>query len=152
MATIFQINMSKGGVPKTPIHEAQVNELGIVGDVQKDKRYHGGPNRALCLFALELIQQLQAEGHPIYSGSTGENITTQGLDFSSLKSGDQLQLGEILIEITRDAPPCKTIKDSFSDQKSTRISAKIHPGESRLYAKVLETGTIRVGDPIVLVK
>ncbi|MBP8251701.1 MAG: hypothetical protein KAX40_05015, partial [Herpetosiphon sp.] len=79
MATIFQINMSKGGVPKTPIHEAQVNELGIVGDVQKDKRYHGGPNRALCLFALELIQQLQAEGHPIYSGSTGENITTQGL-------------------------------------------------------------------------
>ena len=37
--------------------------------------FHGGPERALCLFSLERILELQAEGHPIFPGAAGENIT-----------------------------------------------------------------------------
>lgn len=147
---IFQINISNGGVPKTQIRSAEVTALGIVGDVQRDKRYHGGPDRALCLYPLELILQLQREGHPIFPGSTGENITTSGLDFSLLKPGDRLQLGAVLVEVTDYAAPCTTIKSSFKDGKYSRISVKKHPGESRLYVRVLQTGTITINDPIVI--
>jgi MOSC domain-containing protein YiiM len=147
---IFQINISQGGVPKTPIRSGDVTELGLVGDVQRDKRYHGGPNRALCLYPLELILQLQREGHPIFPGSVGENITTTGLDFERLTIGDRLQIGALLVEITDYAPPCATIKGSFKDGRYSRISVKTNPGESRLYVQVLQTGTIAIGDRIVV--
>ena len=149
---IFQINISNGGVPKTAIQQGEVAELGLAGDVQRDKRHHGGPQRALCLYPLELILQLQSEGHPIYPGSTGENITTVGLEFSELRVGDRLQLGAVLIEITDYAAPCATIKGSFKDGKYTRISVKTHPGESRLYAKILQTGSVSIGDQISVIR
>lgn len=150
-AHIFQINLSQGGVPKNAVRQGEVTEVGLVSDVQRDKRYHGGPMRALCLYPLELIVQLQREGNPIYPGSIGENITTVGLDFATLQVGDRLQLGAVVVEITDYAVPCSKIKGSFKNEKIGRVSAKTHPGESRVYVKILQTGVITVGDAIAVV-
>ncbi|MFN2109684.1 MAG: MOSC domain-containing protein, partial [Anaerolineae bacterium] len=79
-AMIFQINISHGGVPKLAVRSAEVTELGLVGDTHNNTKVHGGPTRALCLYSLERILALQAEGHPIFAGSTGENLTLAGLD------------------------------------------------------------------------
>lgn len=149
---IFSLQRSNGGVPKLPIREATVTELGLEGDRQRDRRYHGGPERALCLFSLEEILSLQAEGHPIYPGSIGENVTITGLDWTTLKLGDCLALGDdVLIQITSYASPCSNIAESFEDGKFSRISHKTHPGESRLYARILKTGELRVGQPVRVV-
>ena len=78
---IFQLNVSNGGVPKLPVREALLTPDGLEGDRQAHPQIHGGPERALCLYALERILELQAEGHPIYPGSIGENITVCGLDW-----------------------------------------------------------------------
>jgi MOSC domain-containing protein YiiM len=146
---IHQINRSGGGVPKLPVPEAEVTEAGVAGDRQANRKFHGGPDRALCLFALETIEELRAEGHPIAPGATGENITTEGIDWSALAPGAVLRLGaEVLIEITSYTTPCKTISGSFSDGRFVRISEKLHPGSSRLYARVLRGGRVAVGDPI----
>lgn len=147
--TIVQLNRSGGGVPKLPVPEAQVTRLGLAGDVQKHRRFHGGPQRALCLYALERIEQLQAEGHPIQPGSTGENITIQGVDWAALKPGNRLALGdEVEIQITSYTVPCKNIAASFQDGAFTRISQKLHPGDSRLYARVLREGRLAVGQQV----
>jgi MOSC domain-containing protein YiiM len=69
MAHVHQINLSKGGVPKLPVDEAVIDESGVVGDVQADRVHHGHPDQALCLYSLEVIQELQREGHPIGPGS-----------------------------------------------------------------------------------
>src|SRR5207245_123508 len=96
------------------------------------------------------IQALQAEGHPIAPGSTGENLTIGGLDWAALKIGDQLQIGDQLrIEITGYAAPCSNINASFAGAEITRISQKLHPGWSRLYAKVLAAAEARVGDMVL---
>ncbi|MCE2502588.1 MAG: MOSC domain-containing protein [Chlorobi bacterium] len=151
MAYIFQINASKGGVPKTGLHKAEVDLNGIIVDDQADKKHHGGPLQGLCLFRLESILELQKEGHPIFPGSTGENITTVGLEPDQLLPGVRLRLGsDIRIELTDFATPCNTIAASFSDGNSNRINNKKHPGWSRVYAKVLTEGKITIGDPIVL--
>ena len=103
--------------------------------------------RALCLFTLEEIERLQNEGHPIAIGTVGENITLAGIDLATLTIGAQMQLGkEVRIEITGFAAPCKTIRESFSDHNFTRISHKVHPGESRVYARILREGVVRPGD------
>jgi len=145
-ARVFQINASDGGVPKLPLRSAEVTYLGLRGDDHNDKVHHGGPDKALSLYSLELIQALQAEGHPIYPGSTGENITLAGLDWSRVAAGLRLRLGEVEIEITQYASPCETIRESFRDGYFNRISWRTNPGWARAYARVLTPGTIRIGD------
>jgi MOSC domain-containing protein YiiM len=149
-AEIVQINLSGGGVPKLPIGRAIVDELGIVGDRHRDLKHHGGPERALCLYALELIEALRSEGHPILPGGAGENITTRGLDWSRLARGRKLLLGEVIAEFTDWATPCRNIAGCFEGGEFKRTSHKLHPGWSRAYARVLRGGVIALGDRIAL--
>ncbi|MGA9996049.1 MAG: MOSC domain-containing protein [Pyrinomonadaceae bacterium] len=146
---IFQLNSSRGGVPKLAVREAVLTTNGLTDDVQAHPKIHGGPDKALCLFSLERILELQAEGHPIYPGSVGENVTVTGLDWSALKPGDKLALGdEVVIEISSYTNPCNSLIDSFIEGDYTRIAQKKHPGESRLYARIIKTGRLAVGQPV----
>jgi len=148
---VLQINVSPGGVPKLPVREAYVGLLGLVGDDQSKKEIHGGPERAVCLFATERIEAMAAEGHPIGPGSTGENITTSGLDWDRVLPGERLQIGaDVVLEITRYAAPCKTNARWFKGGDVNRMNQKRFPGWSRVYAKVLTTGWVRPGDRVEL--
>jgi MOSC domain-containing protein YiiM len=148
---IFQLNVSDGGVPKLAVREAVLTPEGLAGDRQRDLRYHGGPERALCLFALERLLELQAEGHPIFPGSVGENLTVVGLDWARLAPGARLALGgEAQVEISSYTSPCKNIAASFAGGDFKRISQKVHPGHSRLYARVLRPGPVAVGQKVTL--
>ena len=148
---IFQLNVSRGGVPKLSVRDAALTAEGLEGDRQRNRRLHGGPERALCLYALERILELQAEGHPIFPGSTGDNVTIVGLDWSSLAPGARLALGgDALVQITSYTKPCKTIAASFREGDFKRISQELRPGHSRLYARVLRPGPLTVGDPVAL--
>ena len=149
---IVQISVSPGGVPKLPVPAARVTELGLEGDQHRDMEHHGGPERAVCLFALEQIRVLQAEGHDVSPGAIGENLTVEGLDWERVTPGTRLELGaDVLIEVTRYTSPCFNIKKNFTGGDISRVSQKRHPGSSRVYARVLRTGVIRQGDTVRLV-
>jgi len=149
---VHAINTSDGGVPKRPRQSALVRRTGLEGDRQRDLEYHGGPRRAVSLYSLELIEALRAEGHPIAPGTIGENLTLAGLDWSALGPGVRLEIGEVSIELTADAPPCRNIEGSFKDGRFKRVAQKAHPGWSRFYASVLKEGTLRVGDRVRVVR
>jgi len=148
---VVQINISPGGVPKLPVAAARVTADGLEGDGHRDLEHHGGPERALCLFSLEQIRALQAEGHRVTPGAIGENLTLEGVDWERVQPGAVLELGEeVRIEITRYTSPCFNIEPSFAGGDFARVSQKRHPGWSRVYAKVLQPGPIRQGDPVRL--
>ena len=147
---VESINTSRGGVPKTAVLEAHVTSEGIAGDVQRDLRYHGGPERAVSLYSRDLIADLQREGHPIAPGTAGENLTIAGIDWSLVVPGRELQIGEVRLAVTRYASPCEKIRHSFKDEDFTRVSQKVHPGWSRVYTRVITAGTIRPGDSVRL--
>ena len=144
------INISDGGVPKLPTPEAAVTADGVVGDRQLDLRFHGGPLRAVSLFSAERIAAMQAEGHSIAPGTTGENLTVSGLDWSLVLPGACLEIAEVRLEITAYAAPCSNISGSFAGGDIARISQKRNPGWSRVYARVLTPGHVRVGDAVLL--
>jgi MOSC domain-containing protein YiiM len=149
LSRVCQINVSRGGVPKTFVPQAQITTEGVEGDRQSNPRIHGGRDRAVCLFSLEVIEALQAEGHPIVPGSCGENLTITGLDWAGIKPGDLLRVGAgVLLEITSHTAPCEVVRESFLNGDYTRISHKQFPGWSRLYAKVLVDGMVRSEDPV----
>ena len=149
IGTVVSINVSAGGVPKSRVSGAQVSRLGLVGDAQDDTEHHGGPDRAVCVYSLERIRSLQAEGHPIDIGTAGENVTLEGVDWDLVVPGTLLRLGNrVLLEVVSFTNPCKTIKASFIDGEFIRIAQKLHPGWSRVYARVLSEGQINSGDPV----
>ena len=119
------------------------------GDRQRNRKFHGGPDRAVCLYSLEIIEALRAEGHSIGPGSAGENLTVAGIDWSHLEPGDRLGIGpDLQLEITSYTAPCRLNGQWFKDGNSERMAQEAHPGWSRLYARVLVEGTVHPGDPV----
>jgi len=147
---VESINLSRGGVPKSSAFEALVTADGLDGDVQADRRFHGGPDRAVVLFSLDVIDALRYEGHPIAAGSTGENVTISGIEWTDVVPGVELSVGSVRLSITKYASPCEKIRRSFLDQDFTRISQKLHPGWSRVCARVVLGGIVRVHDPVIV--
>jgi MOSC domain-containing protein YiiM len=148
---VSQINVSDGGVPKRPVLKAVISKTGVAGDRQRNLKFHGGPDRALCLFSQELIERLQDEGHSIEAGSSGENLTLAGLEWEKLKPGNRLQVGpDVQIEIMSYTVPCDQNARWFRDEDYKRVSQKTNPGWSRLYARVLVEGLVRPGDAVTI--
>ncbi len=79
-------------------------------------------------------------------------MTVEGVDWDLVVPGVHLRLGdEVLLEVVSFTDPCKTIKGSFSDGKFIRIAQKLHPGWSRVYARVLREGQIHFGDTVQVI-
>lgn len=149
---IFQISVSRGGVPKRRVEEAVVTARGINGDWQRDQRADGSPEQAVCLFAIEQIALLRAEGHRVFAGSTGENVTTEGVDWDEVTPGTRIVLGSsVVLEVTDYASPCWKNAQWFINGNFQRISQDTHPGSSRAYARVVQGGAIREGDVVHLI-
>ena len=137
-----------GGVPKHPVEHLNVHLDGCEGDKQNNRKHHGGPQKAVCLMERWVMNQLQNDGHPIHPGSTGENLLIDGTEPGDLFVGVRLIINNVVLTITGDAPPCKTIRDSFVDGAFRGLSHKRLAGQTRWYASVTQSGTIRLGDEI----
>lgn len=147
VARVHQISISPGGVPKLPVESAEITVLGVRGDDHTDRKHHGGPERAVCLFSLEVIEGMRAEGHDMAPGHAGENLTIVGVDWASVEPGKRYRVGDdVELEITEYTSPCATNAEWFIDGGFTRMLQSRYPGESRVYARVLREGTVRSGD------
>jgi MOSC domain-containing protein YiiM len=150
LGVVRSINVSNGGVPKLSRQTVAVRATGLDGDRQRDLRSHGGPDRAVCLYSLELIDALRAEGHPITAGAIGENLTIAGVPWAGMTPGVRLDIGDVSLELTSYANPCRNIAGSFLQGQMLRVSETRHPGWSRVYARVLREGVITVGDTVMI--
>ena len=144
--TLVQLNVSPGGMPKLPVLQGRVTRDGVEGDWQKNRKYHGGPDRAVCVFSEELYEELRAEGVAIGPGSVGENFTTRGIDLREVSPGDQFRVGRCVIEITQVRVPCRNLN------KWHPKLMKLIEGRSGWMAKVVKEGFLRPGDPIELLQ
>ena len=158
-ASIVQLNVSRGGMPKRPVDSAEVTPLGLTGDSHAHPQIHGGPRQAVLLITAEGIDELIALGFPLYFGALGENLTTRGLDFKNLRIGDQLRAGGATLEITLPRFPCanlnpygETLRGEIYDQQVfARDPASAHWGMSGFYASVISPGPVGPGDIIAVV-
>ncbi|MCC6139800.1 MAG: MOSC domain-containing protein [Nitrospira sp.] len=146
---VYQISVSDGGVPKKPVGEARVTVRGVEGDRQRNLKFHGGLDRAVCVYSLEVIEQLQQAGHSIEPGFSGENLTLAGVEWEGVQPGVRLSIGpELALEVMSYTAPCRHNAPWFHDGDYQRISQKAHPGWSRVYAKVVNEGVVRPGDKV----
>ncbi len=152
---IASINVSPGGVPKRPVPRAWVGRLGLDTDAHNEPQpVHGGPDQAVCLYTLESISRVAADGHEAFVGAFGENLTLEGIELGDLGPGDRLAIGAdgLTIEITKRSEPCQTIAHWFVDRRIARIGSKQYPGDTRWYARVLAEGWVAAGDAVEVVR
>jgi MOSC domain-containing protein YiiM len=156
---IVQVNISKGGLPKLPVPEGLVTSLGLEGDVHRNTRLHGGPNKALLLISSETVDALAARGYPLVYGALGENLTTQGIDLREVRLGDRFRAGGVTLEITLPRFPCTNLdiygealrREIWDQHVHERDPSSPRWGLSGFYARVIEPGPIGPGDIITLV-
>lgn len=154
---VVAINISAGGVPKLPVPQALITAEGVVGDRQKDRKFHGGPDRAVSLLAMSVIRELQAQGHSITPGSTGDNLTIDGFSAEELVPGVRLRIGTdsataVELELTTWLEPCSKIAANFHQRRIAVFAHETNPCRSRIGARVLRSGSVTLGDHVELIK
>jgi MOSC domain-containing protein YiiM len=149
---VVQISVSKGGLPKRPVPEVLITELGLQGDAHAHPAIHGGPRKAVLLIAAEVVDELALRGYPVFYGALGENLTTRGIAIHQLRIGDRLRAGSALLEITQPRGPCTALDVYGESLKREIYDARVKAldpssarwGMSGFYARVLEPGVVRV--------
>lgn len=149
-----------GSLKRTAIRKHQVTgpvavrELGVDGDQVADTKDHGGIYQAVYAFAQEDLDFWSRQlGEPVPPGLFGENLTTSGIDVNEALLGERWRIGTVLLEVIEVRIPCSVFKNwlgvSGFDNAAwvKRFTAEARPGP---YLRVLEEGTLRAGDEIVV--
>jgi MOSC domain-containing protein YiiM len=120
--------------PMKEVEEAElVEDQGLRGCIHGRK----GTKRQVLLMDSETLERF---GIP--RGAVKENITTQGIDFQTLREGQQVRVGESLLEITIPCDPCPRM-----DEIRMGLQQELR-GQRGWLCKVVEGGKIRRGDRI----
>ena len=139
-------------IDKRPVGgPVEVRRLGLDGDVQVERRHHGGPDQAVYAYAAEDLEVWAARlGRTLPPGSFGENLTLSGLDVTQARIGERWRIGTVLLEIGDVRTPCHTFQAWLGEPGwIKRFRAEGRPGA---YLRVLEEGTLQAGDPIEVVE
>jgi MOSC domain-containing protein YiiM len=140
----------RSGIDKKPLPgRVAVGELGLDGDVQVNRRYHGGEGQAVYAYAQEDADWWAAElDRELPPGRFGENLRTSGLDLTSAVLGERWAVGTALLEVTAPRIPCANFERFWGvPQLVRRFTAH---GASGAYLRVLTTGEIGAGDEITV--
>jgi MOSC domain-containing protein YiiM len=142
---------NRSGIDKKPVAgRVAVPELGLDGDVQVNRRYHGGEGRAVYAYAQEDADWWAAElDRELPPGRFGENLRTTGLDLTGALLGERWEVGTALLEVTAPRIPCANFARFWDvPQLVRRFTAH---GASGAYLRVLRTGDVGAGDEVTVV-
>lgn len=114
-------------------------EWGIEGDAHAG-RWH----RQVSLLSADKIAAFNELGAGVTPGAFGENLVVEGIDFRALPVGTLLRCGGVLLEITQIGKECHSRCEIYR-----KMGDCIMPREG-VFARVLEPGTICVGDEMAV--
>ena len=142
MSKVLAICISKHkGTLKNEVSEANfIEEFGIEGDAHAGK-WH----RQVSLLALEKIDDFRNKGGNVDFGAFGENLVVDGIELHKLPVGQQLQVGEVLLEVTQIGKECHD-KCAIYYQVGECIMPK-----NGIFTRVLKGGKVKVGDQCTLI-
>ncbi|MGM0559225.1 MAG: MOSC domain-containing protein [Myxococcota bacterium] len=124
---------------------------GLAEDEQANKKYHGGPDKALCVYPAEHygFWKLQL-GLELDVAAFGENVTLEGLVEERACIGDTFDWGEAVIQISEPREPCANIARRWGVSGLTQQVRE--SGFTGWYMRVLEPAEVGADEPWVLVE
>lgn len=131
-----------------PVH---LSRLGLAGDEQADLKHHGGPDKAVCLYAIDnypLWEEIL--GQPLPPSAFGENLTVEGMPEESVHIGDIYRVGGALIQVCQPRIPCFKVDRKWG--RGDLLKTMVENCRSGYYMRVLGEGPVQAGDRFTLVE
>ncbi len=137
MGKVLAICISeKKGTLKTEISEAKfIDDFGIENDAHAGK-WH----RQVSLLGFNKIDEFRKKGANVDFGAFGENLVIEGIELHTLPIGQQIKIGDVLLEVTQIGKKCHD-----KCQIYYQVGECIMP-KNGIFTKVLKGGTVKVGD------
>ena len=142
------------GIYKTPRDSAVLTELGLEGDCVADSKNHGGADQAVYVYTTQDYDWwIDTLGRELEPGTFGENLTISGFESANLHVGDRIFIGDpendpIILEVTAPRIPCHVLAQRMENTAFVKhFAVAERPGA---YCRVLETGVLKVGQPVSL--
>lgn len=154
------------GVPRMVMHEGEpvttsifkesvsgrvrVAGVNVEGDDQADRSVHGGPVRAIYVYASEDYAWWEAElERSMPPGTFGENFTTRGIDVNAALIGERWRVGSAVLQVTIPRIPCYKLAIRMDDRRFIkRFGKALRPGP---YLTIVEPGEVGAGDSIEVI-
>ncbi len=143
----------RSAIDKQPVDgPIAVGALGLAGDEQGDLAIHGGPDKAVHLYAWAHYAAWRAElpGCAVLQrpGAFGENLSVDGLIEADVCIGDRWRVGSTLLEVSQGRQPCWKLNLRFGvADMAARVQDSLRAG---WYCRVVEAGTLATGDALQL--
>lgn len=130
----------KKGVQKKDIKTSKF----LVDHGLENDAHAGNWHRQVSLLSFDKISEFNAKGANVFNGAFGENLVVEGIDFKLFPIGTKFKCNDVLLELTQIGKECHTRCQIFH-----KMGECIMPTEG-VFAKVLQEGTISVGDEMVV--
>ena len=141
------------GIPKNRVDSAEITKSGVSTDfnIYRYESKNNTTNRAVLIYTMDQIEQLNKEGWPVNIGDLGENLTISDIKYSELNIGDNLVSGKLRLEISEICNPCTNLSvlPYVGEERVTEFIKTIK-GRRGWYAKVIDEDTVSIGDKIAL--
>ena len=137
-----------GGVTMAAVEEVKaLAGQGIEGDryCKRDGYWTDVDECEVTLIESEALDEIgSTKGVSVEQGEHRRNLVTRGIRLDNLL-GKRFQIGTAVLEYDRPRPPCGHI-ETLTEAGMTRALL----GRGGICARIVESGTIRANDPIVV--
>lgn len=134
-------------IGKQGVARAHLKFGGFIDDDVANHKFHGGPDRAICLYPYEhytLWNDTFDKELPL--PAFGENITALGMREEQVFIGDIFRIGEALVQVTQGRVPCATVSN-YNEEKQF-LKKLVDTTLTGYFFRVLEEGTIETDSTI----
>ncbi|QFU76949.1 MOSC domain-containing protein [Halioglobus maricola] len=140
------------GIFKTPTEEpVYLGREGVRNDAVIDLVNHGGRDKAIYAFASDHYDYWRdtLDKPDMPPGAFGENLTISGLIESDIHIGDQLAIGNAILEVSQPRVPCFKLGIALNDERAPALFTRHF--FTGVYFRVLREGEVRAGDTASIV-
>ncbi len=137
------------GIWKDPVvGPVAMRGVNLKGDDQADRRFHGGPDKAVYAYAVEDYTWWAGElGQALAPGTFGENLTLEGVDLTATVVNERWLVGTAVLEVAQPRTPCWKLGLRMGDDRfPARFAAAGRPGA---YLRIAREGEVAAGDEVV---
>jgi len=143
---------AKSAIWKSPVPgRIAVRGINVEGDVQADRKAHGGPDKAVYAYAVEDVRWWEDRiGRSLLYGAFGENLTTEGIDVNDALIGEHWEIGSVVLEVSEPRIPCWRLGVRMNDKLFPRyFTEALLPGP---YLRIVVEGDLAAGDEIKVIE
>jgi MOSC domain-containing protein YiiM len=122
--------------------------VNLDGDQQADLKNHGGPDKAVLMYAAAHYDHWRAtlpDKNWVYGGF-GENFTVSGLDETEVAIGDVFAIGDARVQVSQPRQPCWKLARRW-EQKDLAVRVR-ETSYTGWYVRVLQAGSVEAGMPL----